>query len=191
MKLKKLKKMFEPLTRGGFEYVILEYVTSDLYPIKIVVRTTTRWDFYTVMRDGSRIAGEHNNCDLIPIKKEKPEKPVIDYSKLPKNVLCEVGGIKLRYSNGNGVFFGNGLDSSTAGTVIADSYGHIKIIDNPVRPVIGNILNEIPDNVRITLSILDTFQGREEVAHSPITGLMQDFCSRQKGTAIFYQILGE
>ena len=192
MKLKKLKKMFEPLTRGGRQYKILGQKNGF---ITITVKAGD-WIILNLSKNGRVYTDEISINDLIPIKKEEPKKPIIDYSKLPKDVLCAINGYVdfLRYTTGDGTFYFTGRDSFTHQDTKQSApikTTTIKIIDNPVRPVIGNILNEIPDNVRITLSILDTFQGREEVAHSPITGLMQDFCSRQKGTAIFYQILGE
>ena len=70
--------MFEPETRAGFKYIILEYVEGHCYPIKIAYTnglSAGSWFLAAVSINGTGKHSETKLYDLIPIK---PEKPVIE-----------------------------------------------------------------------------------------------------------------
>ena len=179
MKRKKLKNMFEPKTRDGTTFKIMGNYTETLglgfRVAYVVLDDELGWSLKSCSENGMQ--GTRNNVyDLIPVK---PEKRVIDYTALPKDVLCVICGHHKRYSNGLGDFIKNGCDSFTQyeGRIIAT---RIKIIVNPTRPARGNILNEIPDNVRVKVTHKDGVE---------VTDYIQDIQS--KDTVIYYQILRE
>ena len=53
MNLKSIRKIFRPKTQGGFEYVILEYVDGELWPVKYAYKDTSieRNDWMTTSCD--------------------------------------------------------------------------------------------------------------------------------------------
>ena len=173
--VEEIRAMFEPKTKNGSDFVILG-VKAERFTMALCA-AGGEWVLVEVDHSGKIPCLTHCESlyDLVPIK------PAIDYSKLPKNVLCRVGYEEVRrYSTGRGHFYLDGKDSSTGGTHV-ESWFDIKIIDNPVRPNHDDSLEHIPRNVKVRVW---DYEDEEEV------GLAQDYF--EKSTEfIWYQILAE
>ena len=180
-KLEEMKAKFKDKTAGGLEFIILEVFEKGM---QVVIRRTDRdtmtrdayWNTYHLQLDG--VCRGQGQLSLVPIK------PVIDYSKLPVDVLCEVaisGQMRgLRYSSGDGSFFCGGRDSnSTSPGMTKQACTEVELVENPVRANIGNTLERLPDNISLKVWTLDS----THIGHSQMLRGWSDI--------IYYQILGE
>ena len=119
----------------------------------------------------------------------KERKPVIDYSRLPIDVLCQVMISKepwvLRYSDGKGGFFANGRTSQT-GEVKCNGIAQVRVVINKIWANVGTEFKILPDNVRVKV-------WRKEGAYEQNVfeeGFVQEF-QRHYKSVFWYQILGE
>lgn len=180
--VEEIKSMFKPKTRAGNEYVILDVLDNE---IAAAVEIGRKWQILYYEINGKAINYSiYNGLDLIPIK------PKIDYSKLPKDVLCLVrymGNDILRYSNGEGGFYAKGSDSFSKKHKGAYFSEVVMIVDNPERVNYENQIEFIPDNVRVRVEVFDT------VFFHKRCGLVQEVRDNldEGETIIWYQILAE
>ena len=179
-KLEEMKAKFKDKTAGGLEFVILEVYTDSM---QVVVKSRdslssiNRWVLCLYDLGGASFGTTSN---LVPIK------PVIDYSKLPVDVLCETssktGGKLRRYSDGRGNFFTVGKDSgSVENKDHSITLGGVKIVDNPIRANFNSQVDNIPDNVNIKVWLADG-----QVYLTRCNKGLRDWPN-----IIYYQILGE
>ena len=178
-KLEEMKAKFKDKTAGGLEFIILEVYTDSMQVMvksRDSVASVNRWVLCLYNLGGESFGTTGN---LVPIR------PVIDYSKLPVDVLCEValsGQMRgLRYSSGDGSFFCGGRDSNShVPGMTKQAHTEIEIVGNPIRANIGNKVSLLPDNIMLRVwSGKDTYH----------TGLSQML--RGWSDIIYYQILGE
>ena len=77
---------------------------------------------------------------------------------LPKDILCEVwangceASKHARYSDGNGNFLYNGVDSSFGGSLFS-SWDNFKVIENPIRPWLNDAECPIPEGLNFRVFI--------------------------------------
>ena len=180
-KLEEMIAKFKDKTAGGLEFIILEVFEKGM---QVVVRRTYRdtitknayWNTYHLQLDG--VCSGQDRLSLVPIK------PVIDYSKLPVDVLCEVRigtSQRSRYSDGRGGFLPEGRDSTSAvGYKTRGDWDVIKIVENPIRANIGNTLALLPDNISLKVWL------SKNTCHTGSSQML-----RGRSDIIHYQILGE
>ena len=176
-KLEGMRAKFKGKTERGHEFDILEVYTDSM---QVLVKNSdllsiNRWVLCLYDLEGKSLGTTSN---LVPIK------PVIDYSKLPVDVLCEApsktGGKLRRYSDGRGGFFTVGKDSgSVENKDHAITLDYVEIIDNPIRANIGNTLALLPDNINLRVwtrgnnihnGHSQTFRGWSDIIHYRILG---------------------
>ena len=178
-KLEEVRAKFQDKTAGGLEFIILEVHTDSM---QVTVRGTQeryrgggQWEVYQHNLDG--VCGRGQQFSLVPTK------PVIDYSRLPVDVLCKVRiGIRHRprYSDGCGGFFPDGKDSTSATSCNhCNKRDVVKIMDNQIRANIGNTLALLPDNINLKVwtrgdnihnGHSQTFRGWSDIIHYQILG---------------------
>ena len=177
-KLEEMRAKFKDKTAGGLEFTILEVYTDSMQVVvksRDSVASVNRWVLCLYNLGGESFGTTGN---LVPIR------PVIDYSKLPVDVLCEValsGQMRgLRYSSGDGSFFCGGRDSnSNSPGMTKQACTEVELVENPVRANIGNTLELLPDNISLKVWA----QGDTHIGHSQMLRGWSDI--------IHYQILGE
>ena len=177
-KLEEMKAKFKDKTAGGLEFIILEVYTDSMQVMvksRDSVASVNRWVLCLYNLGGESFGTTSN---LVPIR------PVIDYSKLPVDVLCEVaisGQMRgLRYSSGDGSFFSDGRDSNSHVPGMGKRpLLEVEIVENPIRANIGNTLELLPDNISLKVWTLDS----THIGHSQMLRGWSDI--------IYYQILGE
>ena len=176
MNLQEIKDKFETETKGGFDLEILAYKEKQEFCVVGIVLVGNEW-----VPNAWTVAGEISSHAY-----GTPLSLVVKKGPLPKDILCEVwsNGCKpsnRRYSDGNGKFFRNGVDSGFDQNM-SSSWDNFKVIENPIRPWLNDAECPIPEGLKFRV-----FTGGEWVINE--TGDWDWNNSKCPITA--YQILGE
>jgi len=185
--LKEIKEQFEQTNARGDKVNILAYHPEQAYPIIAEYYYEGEWQSTKHKCGGGAWEfGEFPCVELNLI----PKKVGIDYSKLPKDTLCEVNGEGitplLRYSDGEGQFYQEGRTSKTRNfahkTMVWSS---MKVIENkPVAWFGGKC--PIPEGVKFRVWYRN---GETDEGAMGFDGSHGGFGNG--GDIIAYQILGE